>query len=91
MSPQPFGQIPAYEDGDISLFESGAIVLHIAERHGSLLPTNEIARAKALSWIFAALNTVEPPIVEREYVKYLEAEKSWQTERFATVDKRIRT
>jgi glutathione S-transferase len=88
---QPFGQIPTYEDGGVSLFESGAIVLHIAQKNPSLLPDNEVARAKALSWMFAALNTVEPPIVERDYVKFFEADKSWQGERFAMVDARIRT
>jgi len=87
---QPFGQIPTYEDGDVSLFESGAIVFHIAERHGGLLPTDEPARARAISWMFAAMNTVEPPIVERDYVKFSEAGKSWQAERFAMVDDRIR-
>lgn len=88
---QPFGQIPTYEDGDVALFESGAIVFYIAERHAGLLPENEAGRAKAISWMFAALNTVEPPIVERDYVKYFEADKSWQAERFAMVDDRIRT
>ena len=61
----PFGQIPTYEDGDLALFESGAIVLHIAERHAGLLPGDANARARAISWMFAALNTVEPPIVDR--------------------------
>lgn len=88
---QPFGQIPTYEDGNVVLFESGAIVFHIAEHHMGLLPEDKAARAKALSWMFAALNTIEPPIVERDYVKYFEAEKSWQAERFAMVDDRIRT
>jgi glutathione S-transferase len=88
---QPFGQIPTFEDGGVSLFESGAIVLHIAQKNPGLLPDNEVARARALSWMFAALNTVEPPIVERDYVKYFEADKSWQGERFAMVDARIRT
>lgn len=88
---QPFGQIPTYEDGEVVLFESGAIVLHIVERHAGLLPTDEAARAKVLSWMFAALNTVEPPIVERDYVKYFENDKSWQAERFAMVDERIKT
>ena len=88
---QPFGQIPTYEDGDVALFESGAIVLHIAEQHEGLLPQHKSARATALSWMFAALNTVEPPIVERDYVKYFEADKSWQSERFVMVDDRIRT
>ena len=88
---QPFGQIPTYEDGAVSLFESGAIVLHIAQRHPGLLPEDEPARAKALSWMFAAMNTVEPPIVERDTVRFFEAGKSWQAERFAMVDDRIRT
>jgi glutathione S-transferase len=88
---QPFGQIPTYEDGDVALFESGAIVFHIAERHAGLLPGDGAGRARAISWMFAALNTVEPPIIERDYVKYFEADKSWQAERFAMVDDRIRT
>lgn len=88
---QPFGQIPTFEDDGIALFESGAIVLHVAERHDGLLPEGEAARAKAISWMFAALNTVEPPIVELDYVRYFEADKSWQAERFAIVGKRIRT
>lgn len=87
---QPFGQIPTYEEGDLSLFASGGIVFHIAERHDGLLPKDEVTRAKAISWMFAALNTVEPPIVERDYVKYFEKGKSWQAERFAIVDERIR-
>jgi glutathione S-transferase len=61
----PFGQIPTYEDGDLGLFESGAIVFHIAERHAGLLPDDANARARAIAWMFAALNTVEPPILER--------------------------
>ena len=61
----PFGQIPTYEEGDLALFESGAIVLHIAERHAGLLPKDAHARARAITWMFAALNTVEPPLVER--------------------------
>jgi len=62
----PFGQIPTYEEGDLALFESGAIVLHIAEHHSGLLPDDANARARAIAWMFAALSTVEPPIVERE-------------------------
>ena len=88
---QPFGQIPTYEDGDVILFESGAIVLHIAESHAGLLPGDTAGRARAISWMFAALNTVEPPIVERDNVRFFEADKSWQSERFAMVDDRIRT
>lgn len=88
---QPFGQIPTYEDGDVSLFESGAIVLHVAQTNTGLLPDSEVARARALSWMFAALNTVEPPIVERDHVIYFERDKSWQAECLAMVDARIRT
>ena len=62
----PFGQIPTYEEGDLALFESGAIVLHIAERHAGLLPDDANGRARAIAWMFAALSTVEPPIVDRE-------------------------
>ncbi len=86
----PFGQIPTYEEGDLALFETGAIILHIAERHAGLLPDDADARARAVNWIFAALNTVEPPILDREVVAYLEDGKSWQCERFAMVNKRIR-
>jgi glutathione S-transferase len=86
----PFGQIPTYEDGDLVLFESGAIVLHIAERFPGLLPNDADARARAIMWMFAALSTVEPPIVDREVVEYLEEGKSWQGERYAMVDERIR-
>lgn len=86
----PFGQIPTYEEGDLTLFESGAIVLHIAERFPGLLPKDADARARAIMWMFAALGTVEPPIVDRDVVEYFEAGKSWQGERFAMVDERIR-
>lgn len=86
----PFGQIPTYEEGDLTLFESGAIVLHIAERFPGLLPAAANARARAIMWMFAALSTVEPPIVDRDVVEYFEAGKSWQGERFAMVDERIR-
>ncbi|MGE0740416.1 MAG: glutathione S-transferase family protein [Hyphomonadaceae bacterium] len=86
----PFGQIPTYEEGDLVLFESGAIVLHIAERFPGLLPTEPNARARAIMWMFAALSTVEPPITDREIVEYFEADKSWQGERAAMVDTRIR-
>src|SRR5690606_35389870 len=68
----PFGQIPTYEEGDLALFESGAIVLHIAERHSGLLPEDTSARARAIAWMFAALNTVEPPIVELSMAKILQ-------------------
>ena len=86
----PFGQIPTYEEGDLVLFESGAIVLHITERFPGLLPKDLDARARAIMWMFAALGTIEPPIVDRDVVEYFEAGKSWQAERFAMVDERIR-
>src|SRR5579872_1913380 len=77
----PFGQIPTYEEGDLTLFESGAIVFHIAERHAGLLPDDENARARAITWMFAALNTVEPPILERGMATLLECDKTWYEER----------
>ena len=86
----PFGQIPTYEEGDLALFESGAIVFHIAERHAGLLPDDPNARARAIIWMFAALSTVEPPIVDREIVTYAERDKSWRDERMAMVEDRIR-
>jgi glutathione S-transferase len=87
---QPFGQIPTYEEGDLALFETGAIVFHIAERHAGLLPAEANARARAIMWMFAALNTVEPPIVEREQVPYQERDKPWYAERLPLLDDRIR-
>jgi glutathione S-transferase len=86
----PFGQIPTYEEGDLALFESGAIVFHIAERHAGLLPDDANARARAIMWMFAALSTVEPPIVDRDIVRYAERDKSWRDERMAMVNDRIR-
>ncbi|HWU16061.1 MAG TPA: glutathione S-transferase family protein [Devosia sp.] len=86
----PFGQIPTYEEGDLTLFESGAIVLHIAERFPGLLPADANARVRAIVWMFAALTTVEPPIVDRDVVENSEQGKSWQGERFDMVDERIR-
>jgi glutathione S-transferase len=87
---QPFGQIPTYEEGDLVLFESGAIVLHIAETHVGLLPGDANARARAIAWMFAAVSTVEPPIVEREQVEYTEGDKPWYGERLPLLDDRIR-
>jgi len=85
----PFGQIPTYEEGELDLFESGAIVLHIAEHHAGLLPKDPNARARAIAWMFAALNTVEPPIVERSMAMILERNKSWYEERQAMLDDRV--
>ena len=86
----PFGQIPTYEEGDLALFESGAIVLHIGECHAGLLPDGANARARAIMWMFAALSTVEPPIVERSGAIVLESDKSWHEERLAMLDERVR-
>jgi len=86
----PFGQIPTYEEGDLALFESGAIVLHIAERHAGLLPDDANARARAIAWMFAALNTVEPPILDLQTAKFLEGDKPWSEQRLPLVKNRIR-
>ena len=86
----PFGQIPTYEEGDLVLFESGAIVLHIAERHAGLLPDDANARARAISWMFAALNTMEPPILDRQTAMFMERDKPWFEARLRLVDDRIR-
>jgi glutathione S-transferase len=86
----PFGQIPTYEEGDLTLFESGAILLHIAEHHAGLLPEDPNARARAITWMFAALSTVEPPIVERSMAMIVEREKSWYAERMPMLEDRVR-
>jgi glutathione S-transferase len=86
----PFGQIPTYEEGDLALFESGAIVFHIAERHAGLLPDDANARARAITWMFAALSTIEPPILELVSAKILESDKPWTKERMPLVEGRIR-
>jgi glutathione S-transferase len=86
----PFGQIPTYEEGDLALFESGAIVFHIAERHAGLLPDDANARARAITWMFAALNTVEPPILERAAATLVEHDKTWYEERLPILEDRVR-
>src|SRR6188472_3125507 len=86
----PFGQIPTYEEGDLALFESGAIVFHIAERHSGLLPDDEAARARAIAWMFAALNTVEPPILDREFAVLMERDRTWYAERLPILEDRVR-
>jgi glutathione S-transferase len=87
---QPFGQIPTYEEGDLVLFESGAIVLHLAETRAGLLPDDANARSRAIGWMFAALNTVEPPIVERSMAVLFERDKSWHAERLQMLEERLR-
>src|ERR1700704_2497606 len=90
----PFGQIPTYEEGDLALFETGAIVFHIAQRHAGLLPPDSDdhadARARAITWMFAALNTVEPPILELTTARILEGDKPWTKERLPLVEDRVR-
>jgi glutathione S-transferase len=86
----PFGQIPTYEEGDLVLFESGAIVFHIAERRAGLLPDDANARARAITWMFAALNTVEAPILDLQTTRFLEGDKIWFAQRLPMVEDRIR-
>jgi glutathione S-transferase len=86
----PFGQIPTWEEGDLVLFESGAIVFRIAEQHAGLLPSDPDARARAISWMFAALSTVEPTIVDRQVTIFVDGKESWGQQRLAAVEGRIR-
>src|ERR1700731_3068413 len=86
----PFGQIPTYEEGDLALFETGAIVFHIAERQAGLLPGDANGRARAITWMFAALNTVEPAILELATARLLEGDKPWSKERLPLVEDRVR-
>ncbi len=86
----PFGQIPTYEDGDLALFETGAIIFHIAEGHAGLLPQDASARARAITWMFAALSTVEPPILDLSIAKLVEHDKPWSVERLPLVRDRVR-
>jgi glutathione S-transferase len=86
----PFGQIPTYEEGDLALFETGSIIIHIAERHAGLLPDDAHARARAITWMLAAVNTVEPPILELANAKLLEGDKPWSKERLPVVEDRVR-
>ncbi len=86
----PFGQIPTYEDGEVALFETGAIVLHLAERYTGLLPRDRAARARAITWMFAALSTVEPPILDLFTVRVLERDLPWAKERLPVVVDRLR-
>jgi glutathione S-transferase len=86
----PFGQIPTYEEGDLALFETGAIVLHLAQRHPGLLPVDANARARAIMWMFAAVNSVEPPILDLAIARVQEADKPWSKERMPLVEERLR-
>jgi glutathione S-transferase len=86
----PFGQIPTYEEDGLALFESGAIVLHLAQHHAGLLPDDANARMRAIMWMFAAINTVEPPILDLSIVRIVEGNKPWAAERLPIVADRIR-
>lgn len=86
----PFGQIPTYEEGDLALFETGSIIFHIAEHHAGLFPNDSNARARAITWMFAAVNTIEPPILELSIAKFQESDKPWTKERLPLIEERIR-
>lgn len=86
----PFGQIPTYEEGDLTLFETGAIVLHVAQRHAGLLPDDANGRARTLTWIFAAVNTLEPPILELSMARLFERDKPWYAGRLPMLEDRVR-
>lgn len=88
---QPFGQIPTYEEGDLTLFDSGAIVLHIAERHAGLFPEDANGRARAITWMFTAVSTMEPPIVEHGMMRLFESHEPWFEPRIAMIEQRVRT
>ncbi len=86
----PFGQIPTFEDGELAVFETGAIVFHIAERYAGLLPGDRDARTRAITWMFAALSTMEPPVLELQTAKFAEGDKSWTVDRLPLIKDRIR-
>lgn len=86
----PFGQIPTFEDGGLALFETGSIVFHLAQQHPGLLPADPDARARAVTWMFAALNTVEPPILELVTARIFEADRPWAKDRLPLVEERVR-
>ena len=87
----PFGQIPTFEDGELTLFESGAIIMRIAENHAGLFPADADGRARAIMWMFASVNTVEPPILELQNARLLEGDKPWTVERVPIIEGAIRT
>ena len=86
----PFGQIPTYEENDLVIFETGAIILHIAERHAGLLPDDADGRVRAITWMFAAVNTVEPPILDLTTARIFESDKPWAQDRLPLVMDRVR-
>jgi glutathione S-transferase len=74
---QPFGQVPAYEEGDLVLFESGAIVHHVAQRCAALMPADAASRARVTAWMFAAMNTIEPQIQNLAAIDLFYAQEAW--------------
>jgi glutathione S-transferase len=86
---QPFGQVPTYEEGDLILFESGAIVHHVASTRAGLLPADPAARARAVEWMFAALNTVEPPMMDHAIATLFEAGDPWSKPRLPAIMARL--
>lgn len=90
LSLHPFGQIPTYEDDGLRLFETGAIVLHIAEQHAGLLPGDPEGRARAIAWMFAAVNTIEPPLLELTMAMFFERDKPWYADRLPMLQERLR-
>lgn len=86
----PFGLIPTYEDGEITLFESGSIIQYLAERHAGLFPDDPAGRARAITWMFAAVSTIEPPVLELSLAKVVEGDKPWAAERLPTLEDRVR-
>ena len=90
MALHPFGLMPTDEEGDLTLFETGAIVLHLGQCHAGLLPADANARARAISWMFAAVNTVEPPVLELTMARLFERDKPWSEQRLPLVEERMR-
>ena len=74
---QPFNQVPSYEEDDLAMFESGAIVLHVAEKSEALCPTDTIGKARMTSWIFAALNSIEPALQNLAAIDLFYADQEW--------------
>jgi len=87
---QPFGQVPAFSDGRVEMFESGAIVLHIALDSPALMPGDEAGRARVMTWIFAALNSVEPAIGQLGDIDLFHAGETWTVERRPQVEAEVR-
>lgn len=87
---QPFEQVPAYRDGKVDLFESGAILLYLAEKHGALLPADAQARWQAIAWTFAALNSVEPVFLRHIVYTVFHADKPWSAGAREAVDPLVR-